>query len=122
MNYMTSSKPLWDTPKFTIHLDRLSSAKFKIASPNLHKRFKTSRKRIERKKLPKNAYLFTADAKSMYTFIDTNHALFIFWKWFSEYKQALLIGFPENLILQALELMMKHNLFEFGDTVWLQLI
>ena len=70
--------------------------------------------------LPHNARLFTADAVSMYTNIPTSTAL-------REIKRYLLDNshqFPKlnvAAVTQALELIMTHNVVQFGDTHWLQL-
>jgi hypothetical protein len=70
--------------------------------------------------LPNNARLFTADAVSMYTNIDTEHAL-------QSIRQYLLYNAePVNYnnihgVLTALELVMTNNIFQFGDTYWIQL-
>jgi hypothetical protein len=64
--------------------------------------------------LPGGARLFTADAVSMYTNINTNHALSVI--------QQYLPPTPHNkAIMTALDIIMKHNFFQFGDTSWLQL-
>ena len=61
---------------------------------------------------------FSMDADSMYTNIDTNHALLTIslFLWSSpKFK-----GLPITAIMQGLEIIMKNNLFKFGDTHWLQ--
>ena len=74
-------------------------------------------------KLPKNAKLFTADAISMYTNIDTNHGLEIIEKWLVTLKKEnkLCQNFPTTFILELLTLVMKENIFQFGNTYWIQL-
>jgi hypothetical protein len=70
--------------------------------------------------LPKNARLFTCDAVSMYTNISTTHAL-------QEIRQHLIIlknnmtTRHDKALTQALSLVMKNNIFVFGDTYWRQL-
>ena len=63
--------------------------------------------------LPPNAKLFTADAVSMYTNIDTTSALNtinIFLRSSNSYKHL-----PIDIILTGLELLMTNNVFQFGD-------
>ena len=73
--------------------------------------------------LPPGSKLFTADAISMYTNINTDHGLDIMSKWLTklEKESKLEDGFPINLMLDLLELVMRNNFFQFGDTFWLQL-
>lgn len=72
-------------------------------------------------RLPSNARLFTADAVSMYTNIDTAHALSVFRRWFNEFPKEIPTGFPVKLFLAVLEIIMTRNVFEFDDTNWLQI-
>ena len=65
--------------------------------------------------------LFTADAKAMYPSIDTDHGLQTMEKWLQLHEKELPKGFPVKLILKGLDLVMRNNIFEFGDTYWLQL-
>ena len=70
--------------------------------------------------LPANAKIFTADAVSMYTNINTNHALRII----GNYLQQNSLKFPSvpfEAVMVALTLVMKCNVFRFGDTYWHQL-
>jgi hypothetical protein len=67
--------------------------------------------------LPPNARLFTADAVSMYTNIETTHAINAF--------RVLLAtnapkGFPTKMFLTALHMVMTTNIFQFDDTFWVQ--
>ncbi len=64
--------------------------------------------------LPDGARLFTADAVSMYTNIDTDHAL-------SVIRKFLPLTPHNKAIMAALDIIMKHNFFQFGNTNWLQL-
>ena len=70
--------------------------------------------------LPANARLFTADAHSMYTNIDTKHALTIFKQWLQVFPDEIPTDFPTDLFLSVLELVMTRNVFQFDDTYWLQ--
>jgi hypothetical protein len=71
--------------------------------------------------LPPNARLFTFDAISMYTFIDLDHGLEIMKYWLESLK---LEGHqvPVEALLAGLELVMRNNIFVYGDTHFLQLI
>ena len=73
--------------------------------------------------LSPQARFFTMDATSMYTNIDTKHAL-------DEIEQFLrhtnpLICVVENIsvdaIIAAMKIIMYHNVFKFGNTCWVQL-
>ena len=70
--------------------------------------------------LPPGALLFTADAVSMYTNIDTEHALHSIGSYLQRYKRQF-ADIPLDALLEALALVMTHNVFSFGDTYWLQL-
>ncbi|KAL7523170.1 hypothetical protein ACHAXR_000053, partial [Thalassiosira sp. AJA248-18] len=74
--------------------------------------------------LPPNAKLFTADANSMYTNIDTDHALEVISEWLFEMRAAdkLPPGFPLEAVIEAMELVMKNNIFSWGDLYFLQLL
>lgn len=75
-------------------------------------------------KLPDNARLFTADAVSMYTNIDTPHGLEIIKKWIVSLKLERKIeeDFPTEFIMDLLTLVMTENVFQFGNTYWIQLV
>ena len=72
-------------------------------------------------KLPPTAAFVTADATSMYTNIDTDHGLQTLRKWFNLHAHELPAGFPTEMVLEATELVMRNNVFQFDDTFWLQL-
>ena len=68
--------------------------------------------------LPQGAQLFTADAVSMYTNIDTFSAMYSiknFLQTHEEYK-----SFPLPAIMDALEIIMKNNVFQFGNCYFYQ--
>lgn len=72
--------------------------------------------------LPPNARLFTMDAVSMYSNIDTNHAIEVIGEWIDSLN--LLehgIYLPTAAVKAAMELVMRYNSFEFGDLYFLQL-
>ena len=75
-------------------------------------------------KLPKNARLFTADAISMYTNIDTNHGLKVLRSFLEELRSAdnLQPNFDIDMIVEAARLVMRWNIFEYGDCYFKQLI
>jgi hypothetical protein len=64
--------------------------------------------------------LFTADATSMYTNIDTPAALAAI-RHYIESNPLLFPSIPLHALLDALELIMTRNVFQFGDTFWHQL-
>ncbi len=71
--------------------------------------------------IPKNALLFSADAKSMYTNIDTTIGLQSIRAFLEHNKDCIPSNFPSELFLNILELVMNNNIFSFADTKWLQL-
>jgi hypothetical protein len=71
--------------------------------------------------IPKNALIFTADAKSMYTNIDTDIGITSIREFLHSNERNLPTHFPTNLFLNILEIVMTNNIFSFADTYWLQL-
>jgi len=67
-----------------------------------------------------HAKIFTADAVSMYTNIDTDTGINAFSKWLHIYSHKLLPVFPCQLFLQILNFVMWNNIFQFNNTYWLQ--
>ena len=67
--------------------------------------------------LPEGTRLFTMDATSMYTNIDTDHGLHILEQFLEMHKNELPTGFPTKLVLEAMNIVMRFNVFEFGDTI-----
>ena len=70
-----------------------------------------------------NHKLFTCDAVSMYTNICPDHSVEILKEWCETYKNEInqIKGnFPINLILIVLKTVMENNIFQFGNTWWLQ--
>ena len=74
--------------------------------------------------LPPNAYLVTADANAMYNNIDTNHAIEVISWWLDDLavKGKLPKNFPLEAVKVAMKIIMKHNVFEYGDLCFLQLL
>jgi hypothetical protein len=66
------------------------------------------------------ASLFTADAVSMYTNIDTDHALTTIANFLRHSPYCRNISNPEPII-RGLEIIMRNNVFRFGDTYWVQI-
>jgi hypothetical protein len=71
--------------------------------------------------LPPSARLFSLDAVSMYSNIPVTHALETINKWFQRHKKDLPMNFATELILDCLDIVMKNNVFMFGDLWFLQL-
>ena len=71
--------------------------------------------------LPDTAIIFSADAVSMYTNINTTHALHTLQQWHALHRAALPEDYPTQMVLDATRLVMNNNVFQFDDTFWLQL-
>ncbi len=71
--------------------------------------------------LPKNALLFSADAKSMYTNIDTATGIQSVKEFIQCNQDFIPADFPSSLFLQVLQTVMENNIFSFENTTWLQL-
>ena len=69
--------------------------------------------------IPDECFLFTSDASSMYTNIPTNEAIASIEAYLTEnqHKFPFIAVTP---LVQALELLMTRNVFQFGDTFWKQ--
>ena len=70
--------------------------------------------------LPPDCRIFTADATSMYTNIDTDAAIQAIHNYILA-NQARFPCLPLTPLTEAISLLMKHNVFQFGDTFWKQL-
>jgi hypothetical protein len=64
---------------------------------------------IKHIELPKNALVFTADAKSMYTNIDTDAGIAAITDLLTSNKDKLPLDFPSELFLQILSIVMRNN-------------
>ena len=74
---------------------------------------------LKKLKLPANCRLFTADAKSMYTNIDTSTAINAIHDYIiNNYNKFPTI--PITPLVEALDMLMNNNIFVFGDTFWKQ--
>ncbi|KAL7523079.1 hypothetical protein ACHAWF_000356, partial [Thalassiosira exigua] len=71
--------------------------------------------------LPERTRMFTMDVTAMCTNIETDHGLEMIEKFFELFKDQLPDGFPRQLILLALRLIMKNNVFELGTSYFKQL-
>jgi len=60
--------------------------------------------------LPSNAKLFTANANSMYTNINTTHALEAISTWLKRLGDQLPDGFPLGAVIDAMQIVMRNNL------------
>ena len=60
--------------------------------------------------IPENALLFSADAKSVYTNIDTTTGLLTFKHFFEAKSSSISPNFPVNLFRQILEIVMRNNI------------
>ena len=68
--------------------------------------------------VPPGAKLFTADANSMYTNIDTEHALIQIGNYLL--NEPDFVDLPVDAIFDGLRLLMESNIFKFDDTYWIQ--
>jgi len=89
--------------------------------PSYIKNSSNLNKELQNINLPENAKLFTVDASSMYTNIDTTTGFEAFRQLFSLYTNLIPVDFPKDFFLQTLEIVMSNNILTFGDTFWLQL-
>ena len=69
--------------------------------------------------LPKGALLFTADAVSMYTNIDTSYAINAIQNFLRSQEQFKYL--PLKAIIEAIDIIMNNNIFQFGDCYFHQL-
>jgi hypothetical protein len=70
--------------------------------------------------LPPNAKIFTADAVSMYTNINTRDAIARIRKLLDAHP-TLATSNERFSVIEALVIIMSNNIFQFGDTYWLQI-
>jgi hypothetical protein len=71
--------------------------------------------------IPLDTVVYTADAVSMYTNINTDHALEVFQAWFTLHEMELPAGYPVTKILDGLSLIMRSNVFSFGNRYFHQI-
>jgi len=81
-------------------------------------------KQITQQQWPSNSSLFTSDAVSIYTNIHLDHALPVILQFLKSSELGLQICHKENIntatLAATLELVMRNNVFRFGDTSFLQ--
>jgi hypothetical protein len=70
--------------------------------------------------VPPNSFLFTADAVSMYTNIPTDQALTLICNHIRA-TAHLIPDVPVEALCSALRIVMRCNIFSFGDTLWCQI-
>ena len=73
--------------------------------------------KLQTLQLPPTSQLCTADAISMYTNIETTHALHVLSSFFKTFQ-------PEDIhcgLLKGIEIIMRHCLFYFDQQIWVQL-
>ena len=58
----------------------------------------------------------------MYSNIDSNHGIEVARKFLNKFKNQLPKNCPTEFLIETLEIVMKENIFQFGDTFWLQLM
>ena len=58
----------------------------------------------------------------MYTNIDTDHLIDVLEKFLELFKDELPDEYPTKLVIEAVSLVMRNNIFEFGDCTFKQLI
>ena len=75
------------------------------------------KKELNLQDIPSNARLFICDATSMYTNIQTGPALHRIGQFAFKNKEHLTV--PPAVLMEALRLLTKNNVFQFGDTFWL---
>jgi hypothetical protein len=63
---------------------------------------------------------FTCDAVSMYTNIDTPHAMRVIEHFLLNSPIPAAVNVDVPTLMKALRLVMSHNVFRFGDTYWVQ--
>ena len=75
---------------------------------------------IDASPFPPSAMLFTADAESYYTSINTQQALREIGNYLRK-NESVFKDIPVQAVMAGLRLVMTYNVFTFGDTYWLQL-
>ena len=68
--------------------------------------------------LPSGAKLFTADAKSMYTLINTDHETSQVVGWMETYNELIPTYFSTKAMKESLNRVMHNNIFDFGDCLF----
>jgi hypothetical protein len=71
--------------------------------------------------VPGTAKLFSADATSMYTNIDTHTGMNAIRNFLADNAASIPASLPTTLFLETMQIVMENNIFRFGDSFWLQL-
>ncbi len=98
--------------------------KMKQLLPLIHSYTKNSTSIIKDLKqftIPDDTLLFAADAKSIYTNIDTDLGLATLREFLEYNTDQLPTDFPTDFFLNIMEIVMKNNIFSLMGTYWLQL-
>ena len=65
--------------------------------------------------------LFSIDAVGMYSNIDTEHGIEVIRKFILQYAIEISeMQIPVDFVIACLKVIMKKNIFQFGDTFWKQ--
>jgi hypothetical protein len=64
--------------------------------------------------------IYSADAVAMYTNIDNDHGIDSIRRWLNLHTHQLPAGFPVQRILAGLDIVMRTNIFTFGNRFWRQ--
>ena len=71
--------------------------------------------------LPFGAMLFSIDAVEMYSNIDTKHGIEIIRNYTLRYAIEITeMQIPVDFVVACLKVIMRRNIFKFGDTFWTQ--
>lgn len=119
------SRPIVSCPGSLLHpLGVWVDRKLQQLAQSQRSYFKNSyelKQQLSQLHLPPNARYFTADAVSMYTNIPTNYALLTLSRYFKSYRLNTDNSFPADAVGSALSLIMRNNVFTFGDMHFKQL-
>ena len=124
----TASRPVTDCyGTFMSIFSKWLDVKLECLVENVPSRLKDSMDLIRQLQalgyLPPGARLFTADAKAMYTNIDTAEGLAAIRNWLTTFFDELPEDFPNiEYFMSVLEIVMTESVFEFGDTLWKQVV
>ena len=92
----------------------------RYAIPSYIKDSEELQRQLQSLHIPPHTKIFTCDAISMYTNIDIDHSITVVEKWFDKYKNESPLNIPPKLLIAALNIVMKNNIFTFNDTYWIQ--
>lgn len=72
-------------------------------------------------KVKRGTKLIVADATSMYTNINTDHAIKVIGEYIRKFRHELPPEFPVEALLEALKIVMKNAYFQYGDKFFHQI-